>query len=63
MFQILKEPEKKEFYDKYGPEEEVREKMAKQQKYYYEDEMDEFDLFNIFFAGGPDGNFHFKLLN
>ena len=49
-------PDKKEFYDKYGPEEEVREKMYQQQEterrhhQQYYDEQDPFELFNMFFG-------------
>lgn len=53
-FTTLKDPEKKTFYDKYGTEEEFREKYAQQHQnhQYDEDEMDPFDLFEMFFTGG-----------
>ena len=54
-FTTLKDPEKKEFYDKYGPEEEVREKYHQQQQRYHQEEMDPFDLFEMFFSGGNQG--------
>ena len=49
-YQCLSDPEKKKFYDKYGSEEEFR------QKYYqyhqnYEEEMDPYDIFDILFGG------------
>jgi hypothetical protein len=50
-FTTLKDPEKKQFYDKYGTEEEFREKYHQQQTFHYEeDEMDPFDLFEMFFS-------------
>ncbi len=56
IFQILSNEEKKSFYDKYGPEEEVRERMHQQQQqqrqyYTFEDEMNPEDLFKMFFGG------------
>lgn len=52
-YTILSNEEKKDFYDKYGPEDEAREKMHQQQRYYYEqDERDPFEMFNSFFQGG-----------
>ena len=55
-FTTLKDPEKKQFYDKYGSEEELREKYAQQnQGYYGEEEMDPFDLFEMFFSGNTAG--------
>lgn len=62
VFQVLSNEEKKNFYDKYGPEEEVREKINQQQRQYqrYEfDEQDPFELFRMFFGGGMDGHFEF----
>ena len=53
---MLSNSEKRKFYDAYGPEEEVREKMYQQQenerRYYQQqyDETDPFELFNMFFA-------------
>ena len=51
-YQCLSNEEKKAFYDKYGNEEEFR------QKYYashqnYEQEMDPFDIFDILFGNDP----------
>ena len=58
-FTTLKDPEKKAFYDKYGSEEELREKYFNQQQHYYqEEEMDPFDLFEMFFTAGMGGNVH-----
>jgi DnaJ-class molecular chaperone len=56
-FTTLKDPEKKQFYDKYGSEEELREKYSQQQQAYYheEEEMDPFDLFEMFFSGNTAG--------
>lgn len=51
-FSILSDKEKKEFYDKYGTEEEFREKYAQQNNQRYREEMDAFDLFEILFTGG-----------
>ena len=57
-------PEKREFYDQHGPEEEVRERMYQQQQterrhhqQYYE-EQDPFELFNMFF--GNTGQFEYR---
>lgn len=57
----MKDPEKKTFYDKYGTEEEFREKYAQQhQGHYHEDEeMDPFDLFEMFFTAGMGGGNQF----
>jgi tetratricopeptide (TPR) repeat protein len=54
-FTHLKEPEKREFYDKHGTEEEFRERHTAQQTHYYEEEVDPFDLFEMFFMGGNAG--------
>ncbi len=56
-FTTLSNEEKRTFYDKYGPEEEVRDRMHQQQAYFNQNEQDPFDLFNMFFAG--NGNFEF----
>jgi len=49
---------KKEFYDKYGTEEEFRAKYQHQQNnHHYEEDLDPFDLFNMFFGGGMNGEF------
>jgi DnaJ-class molecular chaperone len=54
----LKDPEKRAFYDKYGSEEELREKYAQQNaQRYQEEDIDPFDLFEMFFTGG---NMHFQ---
>ncbi len=48
----MKDPEKKQFYDKYGSEEEFREKYQQQHHHeYYEEEIDPYDLFEMFFSG------------
>lgn len=60
-FTTLKDPEKKSFYDKYGSEEEYREKYTQQHNHQYQDEeVDPFDLFEMFFTGGMGGNVHFQ---
>lgn len=48
----MKDPEKKAIYDKYGSEEEIRERYAQQNHYshYEEDDVDPFDLFEMFFS-------------
>lgn len=52
-YQTLSNPEKKEFYDKYGDEAEFREKYY-QTHQAYEEEMDAFDIFDILFGGDPN---------
>lgn len=48
----MKDPEKKAIYDKYGSEEEIRERQTQNQTRYYQDDIDPFDLFEMFFSGG-----------
>ena len=50
-YQCLSDPEKKKFYDKYGNEEEFRQRYY-QAHQHYEEEMDPYDIFEILF-GGP----------
>ena len=58
-YQCLSNKEKKEFYDKYGNEAEFKEKYYRQHnRNYYEDEMDPFEAFNIFFGGFAGPAFH-----
>lgn len=53
----MKDPEKRKIYDTYGSEEEIREKQAQYQtKFQYEEDMDPFDLFEMFFNGGGSFN-------
>ena len=62
VFQILSDEKRKDFYDKYGDEDEVREKVNQQQRMYQQqrfDEQDPFELFRMFFGGGMDGHFEF----
>eukprot|EP00340_Litonotus_pictus_P007119 CAMPEP_0170523248 /NCGR_PEP_ID=MMETSP0209-20121228/8695_1 /TAXON_ID=665100 ORGANISM="Litonotus pictus, Strain P1" /NCGR_SAMPLE_ID=MMETSP0209 /ASSEMBLY_ACC=CAM_ASM_000301 /LENGTH=294 /DNA_ID=CAMNT_0010811255 /DNA_START=28 /DNA_END=912 /DNA_ORIENTATION=+ len=61
IYQVLTNDEKKTFYDKYGPEEEVRDRMHQQQQQYYtfQDDQDPFEMFRMFF-GGMDGQFEFQ---
>lgn len=60
IFQVLSNDEKRAFYDQYGPEEEVRQRMHRQQQQYYEyDDQDPFEVFRMFF-GGMDGHFEFR---
>lgn len=51
-YQCLSNPEKKEFYDKYGNEAEFREKYYQAHRQ-YEEEMDAFDIFDILFGADP----------
>ena len=52
-YQVLSNEEKRKFYDKYGTEEEFREKYQSQYQNFEED-LDPFDIFDILF-NGPDG--------
>ena len=70
-YQCLSDTEKRQFYDKYGNEEEFRQKYY-QTHQYYEEEMDPYDIFEILF-GGPGmmngrgrrrgRHFHFRQAN
>ena len=51
-FTCLNDKEKRAFYDKYGTEEEFREKYGQANNRRYQEEMDPFDLFEMFFTGG-----------
>ena len=51
-YQCLSNPEKKSFYDKYGNEEEFKQKYYQANHRYYEEEMDPFEAFNFFFGNG-----------
>ena len=59
-YQCLSNPEKKSFYDKYGNEEEFKQKYYQANHRYYQEEMDPFEAFNIFFGNGfyPHGHRH-----
>ena len=61
-YQTLSDPEKKAFYDKYGNEQEFKEKYFQRHHRYYQEEMDPFEAFNIFFGNGffPGGRYHFR---
>ena len=48
-YQCLSDPEKKSFYDKYGNEEEFRQRYY-QAHQHYEEEMDPYDIFEILFG-------------
>lgn len=49
IFQVLNNKEKRDFYDKYGPEEDVKEQLYKERQAEYEKEMDEYELYNLLF--------------
>ena len=53
-YQTLSDPDKRKTFDKYGSEEEFREKYYQEHKRQYEDEFDPFDLFQMFMNGGLD---------
>ncbi len=62
-YQCLNDPEKKAFYDKYGNEAEFKEKYYQANHRYYQEEMDPFEAFNIFFGNGfyPNGGrYHYS---
>ena len=61
-YQTLSDPEKKSFYDKYGNEQEFKEKYFQRHHTHYQEEMDPFEAFNIFFGNGffPGGRYHFR---
>ena len=64
-YQCLSNPEKKSFYDKYGNEQEFKEKYYQANHRYYEEEMDPFEAFNIFFGSGfyPNRGRHYYYSN
>ena len=49
-YQCLSDPEKRDFYDKYGNEEEFRQKYYHAHHRHYEEEMDPYDIFDILFG-------------
>ena len=55
-YQTLSNPEKKQFYDKYGNEEEFRNRYYQTHQHHYEDDIDPFDIFEMFFNGGININ-------
>ena len=61
-YQCLSDPEKKSFYDKYGNEQEFKEQYFQRNHRHYQEEMDPFEAFNIFFGSGffPAGRYHFR---
>ena len=64
-YQCLSDPEKKSFYDKYGNEQEFKEQFYQRNHRYYQEEMDPFEAFNMFFGNGffPGGRYHFRTDN
>ena len=56
---------KKSFYDKYGNEQEFKEQFYQRNHRYYQEEMDPFEAFNMFFGNGffPGGRYHFRTDN
>ena len=49
-YQTLTDPKKREIFDKYGSEEEYREKVYQERQQQYE-EFDPYDIFDMFFSG------------
>lgn len=63
-YQVLTNEEKRDFYDKYGDEDDVRKQMHQQQQrhqrhFQFEGDQDPFEVFRMFF-GGMDGGFEFQ---
>jgi len=50
-YQCLSDPEKKSFYDRYGNEDEFKQNFYQRNHRYYQEEMDPFEAFNMFFGG------------
>ena len=49
-YQTLTDPKKRELFDKYGSEEEYREKVYQERQQAYEDDFDPYDIFDMFFG-------------
>ena len=49
-YQTLTDPKKRELFDKYGSEEEYREKVYQERQQAYEEEFDAYDIFDLFFG-------------
>ena len=63
-YQCLSNEEKKNFYDKYGNEEEFKQKYYEANQRYYQEEMDPFEAFNMFFGNGfPHRGYNFYWSN
>lgn len=65
-FSVLSDTEKKAFYDKYGDENEARERFTKTyHRRYDEDDNEVFNIFNLFFGGedifGRNINLHQRM--
>ena len=61
-FTVLSDKEKRDIFDKYGTDEDIQAKMQQRQgrQQFNQDDMDAFDIFNMFFTGGQEGAFHFQ---
>ena len=49
-YQTLTDPKKRELFDKYGSEEEYREKVYQERQQAFEEDFDAYDIFDIFFG-------------
>ena len=49
-YQTLTDPKKRELFDKYGSEEEYREKVYQERQQAFEEDFDAYDIFDLFFG-------------